>query len=341
MTRNRWWTLIAVVALAPLAVRSRAGAPECPKEKCMSRCPQTSSPKLIQKSYPVGGLVQTLSEGPAGSAGTDLLIRAITCAVKPETWSKRGGRGTIDYCPESKALIVNQTAGVHERVEAVLKALAAIQPKQPAGMCPITRAVYNSPSPHLKQYGHFVLDNVKVNAMGVSCTIKRVRFMYKGDGIDADVAKCALTNGESEKKADVPRALTELLETVGKTNKATAPTTLPDGRLGPVTNVEPKSSLPKPVGDSGYSKAWKSLGELESSGKPDKAEAKKDEKTAGTVPCGATGMAGPMIDARSAGTVVGGAAGAVAGTSQAGQPKAEVKKSDETNKTEKGKAKPE
>src|SRR5437764_1205866 len=95
---------------------------------------------------------------------------------------------------------------------------------QPPDAPPVTRAVYTAtpaplPAPatgRSKQYGHFVLDNVKVNAMGVSCTIKRVRFMYKGDGIDADVAKCALTNGESEKKADVPRVLTDLLEKLDK-----------------------------------------------------------------------------------------------------------------------------
>ena len=221
MTRSRWWTLIAVVALVPLAVRLRADAPKWPQGTCPDLRPHRINHKLIQKSYPVAGLVATLSEGPAGSRGTDLLIRAITCAVKPESWSKRGGHGTIDYCPEGKTLIVNQTAGVHERVEAVLKALAAMQPKQPAKISPITPAAYSSPSAHLKQYGHFVLDNVRVNAMGVSCTIKRVRFMYKGDGIDADVAKCALTNGESEKKADVPRVLTELLEKVQEGDKTT------------------------------------------------------------------------------------------------------------------------
>jgi hypothetical protein len=71
-----------------------------------------------------------------------------------------------------------------------------------------------------KQYGHFVLDNVRVNAMGVSCTIKRVRFMYKGDGIDNEVAKCALTGGESEKKADVPKVLTDLLEKISSGGKS-------------------------------------------------------------------------------------------------------------------------
>ena len=226
MTRSRWWTLIAVLALVPLAVRLRADAPQCAR----------SAQKLIEKSYPVADLIRTLNEGTGGSG---LLVRAVTCAVKPASWSVRGGRGTIEYVSEAKALVINQTADVHEGVEAVLKALAAIQTK-PHGIQPITRAAYSTPSGQLKQYGHFVLDNVKVNAMGVSCTIKRIRFMYKGDGIDADVAKLALTNGESEKKADVPRVLTDLLEKVGKEEKAVG--TSPGNAIS--TNCPAPATLP-------------------------------------------------------------------------------------------------
>jgi len=69
-----------------------------------------------------------------------------------------------------------------------------------------------------KQYGHFVMENVTINAMGVSARIKRIRVMYKGDGVDSDIAKCAMTNGESEKKVDTGKLdaliekLSELLE---------------------------------------------------------------------------------------------------------------------------------
>lgn len=66
-----------------------------------------------------------------------------------------------------------------------------------------------------KQYGHFVMENVTVNAMGVSAKVKRIRFMYKGDGIDGDVAKCALTDGESEKKVDSGK-LDTLIEKLGE-----------------------------------------------------------------------------------------------------------------------------
>lgn len=276
MNRSRWWTLIAVLALVPVAVRSRADAPQGVKIKCAARCPQPSGRKLIQKSYPVADLIRTLNEEASGSR---LLVRAVTCAVKPTSWSVRGGRGTIEYVPEAKALVINQTADVHEGVEAVLKALVAIQAK-PHGIQPITRAAYSAPSGQLKQYGHFVLDNVKVNAMGVSCTIKRIRFMYKGDGIDADVAKCALTNGESEKKADVPRVLADLLEKVGKEDKSTG--TLLGGAIGAIggnvigkgngAGCQTPATLPP-------SAACIAEGEIdpvvEHQGKADKAEAKK------------------------------------------------------------------
>jgi len=87
-------------------------------------------------------------------------------------------------------------------------------PTPPAGSAP--------PVQH-KQYGHFILDNVRINAMGVTCTIKRIRFLYKGDGLDNEVAKCALTNGESEKKAEVSKVLTEVLEKLEKTEGAKTP----------------------------------------------------------------------------------------------------------------------
>jgi len=34
-----------------------------------------------------------------------------------------------------------------------------------------------------KQYAHIVLDNVFINAVGISVQVKRIRFMYKGEGL--------------------------------------------------------------------------------------------------------------------------------------------------------------
>src|SRR5262249_18068228 len=74
--------------------------------------------------------------------------------------------------------------------------------------CPACPAAKSPAS--AKQYGHFVMQDVKVNAMGVTTTIKKIRFMYKGDGIEADVAKCALTNGDSEHKGDLEKLINEV-----------------------------------------------------------------------------------------------------------------------------------
>lgn len=85
-----------------------------------------------------------------------------------------------------------------------------------------------------KQYAHFVLQNVTINAMGVSAKIKRIRVMYKGDGIENDVAKCALTNGESEKKVD-SAMLYKLLEKLNAVNwncPTAAPCCVPGALIG-------------------------------------------------------------------------------------------------------------
>jgi len=207
MPHPRHWTLTTTLTLA-LAIPALAGAPK------------SKAHKLVEKKYDVADLVSTLSQGPAGEGGADLLARALSHSVRT---ANRGHCLThTEYRPDSRTVFVRGTADAQRQVASVLKALRTVcTARPPAPSCVMPAACDSSPEPaplprpaagRSKQYTHFVLDNVKVNAMGVSCTIKRVRFMYKGDGIDADVAKCALTSGESEKKADVPKVLTDLLE---------------------------------------------------------------------------------------------------------------------------------
>jgi hypothetical protein len=76
-----------------------------------------------------------------------------------------------------------------------------------------------------KQYGHLVLENVTINAMGVSARVKRIRIMYKGDGIDSNLAKCALTAGDDSGK------LAELLMT------AVPPCSTPESGSGALAGV--------------------------------------------------------------------------------------------------------
>src|SRR5262249_20861379 len=191
------------------------------------------------------------------------------------------------YDSATKTLTVKQTPSVQQQIRCVLQTLVAVRSDSSLPQ-PIVQASYSaadavpssperksSSSDHRKQDGHFVLDNVKVNAMGVSCSIRRMRFQYKGDGIDPDVAKCALTNGESEKKTiEAPKAVTDLLEKLEKMSggccvqeRLPAPSVFPASATVP---VESAPSLPtsKPAVGEKTSTAPKSTPSMS---KPDKA----------------------------------------------------------------------
>lgn len=205
MTQFRMWTLTAALLLVVSAAADGA-------EKKVKSAKSTAAAE--QTAYPISQL----------NVSTDLLIDTITKSIKPKSWSSQGGQGTIYRNPFGGCLVVYQTPEVQKQVACLLRGLEkmhAAPQDEPAclgtalGGCmgtligSVTPASYTcvstpatcpacKASVPCKQYGHFVMDNVKVNAMGVSATIKRIRFMYKGDGIDADVAKCALTNGDTE-----------------------------------------------------------------------------------------------------------------------------------------------
>lgn len=204
MSRKPWWTLVAALTLA-LPGAAWSAAPR--------------GHKLMRKCYAVADL----------AIAPERLVYTVQHAVEPSSWRERGGPGTMEYRSKEKLLLVRQTAAVHKQIGSVLKALATVRPCVQTDAPQVLPAAYSArstASDHRKQYGHFVLDNLRVNAMGVSCTVKRIRFQYKGDGIDGDVAKCALTNGESEKKADLPQAFVDALEKLGKAQSAPAKTTV-------------------------------------------------------------------------------------------------------------------
>src|SRR5262249_42468853 len=58
-----------------------------------------------------------------GPGTAEQLIRFVTETVSPNSWSEKGGPGTIDYYPLGKALVVNQVPFVQEQVEELLSAL--------------------------------------------------------------------------------------------------------------------------------------------------------------------------------------------------------------------------
>ena len=255
MTQTRWWTAIALLALALVASAAHSGEKQTCKGKPTPAHDGKTTSKLVAKTYSIADLV----EGEK-AIDTHVLLKAILRNIKPKSWASKGGPGTIHYDGSTKTLIVKQTPSVHQQVRSVLQTLVAVR-SEPLLPRTIVQATYSSasavpsslerkvsPSEHRKQYGHFVLDNVKVNAMGVSCSIKRMRFQYKGDGIDPDVAKCALTNGESEKKTiEAPKAVTDLLEKLekmsGGSNAVIPP---PVNYVVPASATMPAESAPSP-----------------------------------------------------------------------------------------------
>jgi hypothetical protein len=72
----------------------------------------------ISRQFPAGG-------GAAASGAmaqspdvieAEKLIEIITTTVRPETWQDNGGQGVIKYWSLGSALIIYNTADVHERV---------------------------------------------------------------------------------------------------------------------------------------------------------------------------------------------------------------------------------
>ena len=56
-----------------------------------------------------------------------VLRKLIQKTVAPTTWSDKGGNGTIEYYPIGMALVVLQTAGVHEQIADLLASLRRTQ----------------------------------------------------------------------------------------------------------------------------------------------------------------------------------------------------------------------
>jgi hypothetical protein len=63
----------------------------------------------------------------ANSTATQDLIALITKTIEHPSWSKAGGPGTIEYCAESKSLVVKQTADLQEQIQDLLAALRKLQ----------------------------------------------------------------------------------------------------------------------------------------------------------------------------------------------------------------------
>jgi DNA-directed RNA polymerase specialized sigma24 family protein len=78
--------------------------------------PAVCAGKLIRKVYPVNKLLGRDNTG-------EELLRLLKNTIEPKSWAEMGGTGTVDYFPLTRALVVNQTADLHEQVEEFLAAL--------------------------------------------------------------------------------------------------------------------------------------------------------------------------------------------------------------------------
>ena len=60
------------------------------------------------------------------------LIKLITNAVEPRSWSDLGGSGTIDYHPLTMGLVINQTPDIQEQIQDLLNSLRRLQDQEVA-----------------------------------------------------------------------------------------------------------------------------------------------------------------------------------------------------------------
>jgi len=132
MSQRLYWALSAVLTLALVVPGSRAQTPvsqcwrDADETATSDSCkPRSSKRSLTQKSYPVAEMVSGTSKNATDAAET--IAQTIIKAVQPESWSEQGGRGTIEYCPCTKTLVVRQTAIAHKQIKSVLKALESVQ----------------------------------------------------------------------------------------------------------------------------------------------------------------------------------------------------------------------
>src|SRR5437660_3397262 len=88
---------------------------------------ENESGNVMTRFHPVFDLVIGKDNKPLHED----LIRLITNVVETRTWSQLGGHGTIEYFPLGHSLIVNQTPGVQEQIEALLTGLRAFKKTAP------------------------------------------------------------------------------------------------------------------------------------------------------------------------------------------------------------------
>jgi type II secretory pathway component GspD/PulD (secretin) len=87
-------------------------------------------PRLMLRPYQVADLVIPIGAGKAIKTDEARLIKLIQDTVAPKSWAATGGKGTIDYHPQSMSLVINQTPDVQEQIAGLLATLRREQDTQ-------------------------------------------------------------------------------------------------------------------------------------------------------------------------------------------------------------------
>jgi type II secretory pathway component GspD/PulD (secretin) len=99
---------------------------------CLAQGPAPAQGNQL-RTFKVADLVVPI-QGPGACRQANTqeasLIQLITKSVAPQTWTDRGGTGTIDFHPLTMSLVVNQTPDVQEQIADLLGALRRLQERE-------------------------------------------------------------------------------------------------------------------------------------------------------------------------------------------------------------------
>jgi general secretion pathway protein D len=127
--RGKLMTRTYQVADLVIPVRNGGDLEASPAKGCTKAQPGPM-PCVTQKAKPCACATATTPARPATEE--DKLIGLIQSTIAPQSWACVGGPGTVDYCPLTMTLVVNQTPDVHEQVSDLLGALRREQDQEVA-----------------------------------------------------------------------------------------------------------------------------------------------------------------------------------------------------------------
>jgi tetratricopeptide (TPR) repeat protein len=104
------------------------------KDEVVQIVPLRRNNGLVVATYAVGDLMEQSCSKLEQDCKTadEMLIRLITDTISPSSWAEHGGPCTIEYKPDTHALVVRQTPDVQEQIEQLLTALRDLTFKQQA-----------------------------------------------------------------------------------------------------------------------------------------------------------------------------------------------------------------